>query len=275
MMHVDVEQAGWGACGRGWPSCTCHRRQPCPRLPQPIPPLCSFKNYLFSPWVSRYAFKIHVVVAGLVRRCLGSRPAAPLLQACCALPCVPACLLPVPRHPLQPPPPRAPPPQQVVLVLSVATILFGLGMLVVTLQLVTELLCSEVANVSVDGVRLSNICIQLPSVNDGQPMCGYDALQICYDVRALYRERLPPAALPAGQLRRPGALSTLPPIQPARDPHLPLALNASCPAPLLPCSPAALLQITGMGVLTLVLGAMLLLWSHIIWCAPSSAGVAK
>lgn len=44
-----------------------------------------------------------------------------------------------------------------------ATVLFGLGILVVTVQLATRLACSKVANVSVAGYSLGDVCITVPT----------------------------------------------------------------------------------------------------------------
>lgn len=117
----------------------------------------SLKNWFYSKWVAKHAFRIHVVVAGLV-----------------------------------------------IMVLTIACILFGLGILVVTIQLMVQLVCQTLGNLSIEGVRVQDVCIQLPISGMDEPVCGFQALQGCYDVQS-------------------------------------------------------------MSVLTLVLGAALLLWSHIIW----------
>lgn len=114
-----------------------------------------WRNFLYSQWVERYAYKIHVVVAGLV-----------------------------------------------TLVMSVACILFGIGLIVVVIQLSVQLFCAEIDSLSVNGIPISDVCINMPTSE--VPICGWGAMDICYDI-------------------------------------------------------------TNMGVLTLVLGAALLLWSHIIW----------
>jgi hypothetical protein len=90
-----------------------------------------------------------------------------------------------------------------VLVISVAAILFGLGLIVVIIQLAVRLACSSIADVNINGIETSNVCITVPSVSE-EPICGWQVMEVCYDI-------------------------------------------------------------TNMGVILLVLGAMLLLWAHIVW----------
>ncbi|PSC72056.1 hypothetical protein C2E20_4621 [Micractinium conductrix] len=116
---------------------------------------CSVRNYLYSNWIQRHAFRVHVAMAGFV-----------------------------------------------VLVISLACILFGLGLIVVTVQLITQLLCNQINSFSIAGRTLAEVCVSVPTTDE--TFCGYEALATCF-------------------------------------------------------------EISQMGVLTLVLGAVLLLWSHIIW----------
>lgn len=74
-------------------------------------------------------------------------------------------------------------------------------------------------------------------------------MDICYDVRGSRR------CSPPGQL--PQKSSTIPHWR--TKSRMLGVFTSDLPRPPL------LLQITNMGVLTLVLGAALLLWSHIIW----------
>lgn len=113
------------------------------------------RNYLYSSWINRNAFRVHTAVAGFV-----------------------------------------------VLVLTLSMILFGLGLIAVTVQLITQISCSKINNISFRGYSLGDVCIDVPTIDD--PVCAYEALQLCHDI-------------------------------------------------------------SSMGVLTLVLGAVLLLWSHIVW----------
>ncbi|KAL4452201.1 hypothetical protein ABPG75_007863 [Micractinium tetrahymenae] len=113
------------------------------------------RNYLYSSWINRNAYRVHTAVAGFV-----------------------------------------------VLVLTLSMILFGLGLIAVTVQLITQIACSKVADISFQGYSLGDVIPTHRSADD--PICAYEALQMCNDI-------------------------------------------------------------TSMGVLTLVLGAVLLLWSHIVW----------
>ncbi|KAL4441191.1 hypothetical protein ABPG77_011428 [Micractinium sp. CCAP 211/92] len=113
------------------------------------------RNYLYSSWINRNAFRVHSAVAGFV-----------------------------------------------VLVLTLSMILFGLGLIAVTVQLITQIACSKISGINFRGYSLGDICIEVPTVDD--PVCAYEALEMCYDISSL-------------------------------------------------------------AVLTLVLGAVLLLWSHIVW----------
>jgi hypothetical protein len=48
-------------------------------------------------------------------------------------------------------------------------VLFGLGLIMVTVQLAARLACSELGQVSVQGVTLSDVCITLPVVSGEHP----------------------------------------------------------------------------------------------------------
>ena len=48
-----------------------------------------------------------------------------------------------------------------------ACILFGLGLIIVTIQLATRLACSQIANASVKGISVSEVCVTVPSVSGG------------------------------------------------------------------------------------------------------------
>ena len=103
-------------------------------------PTCRVRNWLYSKWISRHTYKIHVVVAGLV-----------------------------------------------TLVMSVACILFGLGLVLVVFQLAVQLACAAVDSVAINGNPISEVCINLP-YNDGA--AGWGCASAC---RRGTRERLMPA----------------------------------------------------------------------------------
>lgn len=118
----------------------------------------SIRNWCYSKWVNKNAYRIHAVTAGLV-----------------------------------------------MLVLSVACLLFGLGMIVVVIQLAVRLACNQLDDINIAGYDISDVCISIPaSTGPLNDFCGSQALALCDEV-------------------------------------------------------------TGMGVLSLVLGAAFLLWSHCIW----------
>ncbi|KAL4431241.1 hypothetical protein ABPG75_006497 [Micractinium tetrahymenae] len=91
----------------------------------------------------------------------------------------------------------------VILVLSISCIVFGLGLVVMTVQLAARVACSMLADINIDDFRVADVCVSVQSLSD-EPICGWQALEVCYNV-------------------------------------------------------------TSMRVLLISLGAMLLLWSHIIW----------
>jgi hypothetical protein len=47
-----------------------------------------------------------------------------------------------------------------------ACILFGLGLVIVLLQLIAQLLCAEVDKISINGTPVADLCITLPT-SDG------------------------------------------------------------------------------------------------------------
>lgn len=49
-----------------------------------------------------------------------------------------------------------------LLPLQVAMVLFGLGMLVVAIQLVVQLACSELESLSIRGVPIISLCVDVP-----------------------------------------------------------------------------------------------------------------
>ena len=68
-----------------------------------------------------------------------------------------------------------------ILNISLAVLLFGLGLLVTIFQIMVRVVCSSVLNVSVDGTSIIDVCINIPFLFS-QPVCGWQAWEVCAGV---------------------------------------------------------------------------------------------
>ena len=108
------------------------------------------RNYLYSEWVNSHSYAIHVVVAGLVTLVItvvrvGGRRYQQTLHP---FPVSAAALQPIDAT--------------CCCCLSQACILFGLGLVIVTMQLSIRLVCSEIASLNFKSVSVSDVCVTIP-----------------------------------------------------------------------------------------------------------------
>ncbi|KAL4853606.1 hypothetical protein ACK3TF_005436 [Chlorella vulgaris] len=68
-----------------------------------------------------------------------------------------------------------------IMVISLACILFGLGLVVITIQLAVRLGCSKLASLNIDSITVSDVCLTIPAISTS-PVCGWQAMEVCYDV---------------------------------------------------------------------------------------------
>lgn len=59
------------------------------------------------------------------------------------------------------------------MVLLQACILFGIGLIVVVIQLSVQLFCAEIDSLSVNGIPISDVCINMPT-SEGIP-CQFNS----------------------------------------------------------------------------------------------------
>jgi hypothetical protein len=48
-------------------------------------------------------------------------------------------------------------------------------------QVALRLICSNISNISVVSVRVEDLCFRVPFVGASEEICGWEALQTCYD----------------------------------------------------------------------------------------------
>lgn len=71
-----------------------------------------------------------------------------------------------------------------LLAINIGTLMFTLGVLLIMAQLATRIACNEVLNISASGFSVQNVCIGMSFLGE-EPICGWQALQTCYEVTDL------------------------------------------------------------------------------------------
>lgn len=74
----------------------------------------------------------------------------------------------------------------IILVISIAAILFGLGLVIVVIQLAVRLICSNIADVDLDGITTADVCVTIPSLSGARAVRRWREALVARRARTLH-----------------------------------------------------------------------------------------